>query len=113
MNRLARDSGVHASLILEYCGGLRVPTLATAEKLAKELGTAPETVILECLRDRWSLPVHEPPEHLMSGRHLPVLLALNAIRQMSLAPEVNEGFRERMEQAGELVLEAIAEEFAT
>ena len=49
----------------------------------------------------------------MSGRHLPVLLALNAIRQMSLAPEVNEGFRERMEQAGELVLEAIAEEFAT
>ena len=111
MSALARTTGVERSLLSEYATGRRVPSLATAEKLAVPLGVHPEEVVIDCLSDRWNKGPAMSPERLLEGeRRPPALRALNSLRELSRVREASEEFRQQVERAGDLVLEALARE---
>ena len=115
LSALSRNADVPRSLLTQYAGAKQVPSAMTAAKLARELGMEPHDLILDCLRDRWDEAAIAAPESLLpeDEKRPPVLRAINVLRQISLTRGVSDEFREKVEQAGELLLEAVAEEIAT
>ena len=106
---LARRTGVHVSLIYEYGNGLRVPSLASAAKIADALDCERHDIISDSLHDRWELA--EPKyEGILDGRHPIAMTALADVRALSLTGGSSDAFRKTVARAGRQILKAIEQE---
>ncbi len=112
-SELSRTTGIDRSLLSQYASGQRVPSGPTAEKLAAVLDTTAQAVVLDCLRDRWARAAFPAPDDFISGNRPPVLRVLNSLRELSGTRGASPAFRDRIERAGDRVLEAVAEELGS
>ena len=116
--KLTVRSGVSGGTIDAYIRGQNLPTYRTARKLGIALKVPPETILAECLQDRWDIRKARGTTQIYAlveneNKRMAGADAVAELQALAQAPDLSDDSRRKLNQAARTVLRVLVAELET